>query len=514
MAGRRKSRRRRAVDYNKPMRNRHNKKRYELKEKILNQVDKKFEESLDNPVTLSEEQIDNIVEAIVRTGQATDTNEPFVKDIIPLGSNNDKSKKLFHRRKYYKDYAWPKPAQSQNIMDEDIPDDNSKYQGNARKIFAPFQFEDLMYNKTFYGRLDTNNYSVYPINKFLKGVRGTEDKVMLLDFVADAANGMIRKIETLKETGKMSNTSTYYEFKVKRGFTDFVSDHHTTMKAFFDTFVITWANDPRRFTRIIDFDSFCREFTYFLGLVLPKFPLSRTNLLLRKTTSPMTTGIMFEISKAKHDQDKKKYNNFILDDHFLQIQSIANGFGFMVDKNAPWRFIADLESIPMKKRMENYGFMNLQQMFDRRFYKCHLYEANSIREYFLSFYDSFVEAYPYYTKVERCTDHTSKAKLLYRTQRQRNPFTDRKLLEYYYFLRAKEARMDWQQETFDIEVQTAQSIFNEYGFIAALNYVNDKTSLIVGRGANFGNKIKNQDGKRIIYNHQPSYKRSNFTMTF
>ena len=156
-------------------------------------------ESLDNPVTLSEEQIDNIVEAIVRTGQATDTNEPFVKDIIPLGSNNDKSKKLFHRRKYYKDYAWPKPAQSQNIMDEDIPDDNSKYQGNARKIFAPFQFEDLMYNKTFYGRLDTNNYSVYPINKFLKGVRGTEDKVMLLDFVADAANGMIRKIETLKE---------------------------------------------------------------------------------------------------------------------------------------------------------------------------------------------------------------------------------------------------------------------------------------------------------------------------
>ncbi len=74
--------------------------------------------------------------------------------------------------------------------------------------------------------------------------------------------------------------------------------------------------------------------------------------------------------------------------------------------------------------------------------------------------------------------------------------------------------MDWQQETFDIEVQTAQSIFNEYGFIAALNYVNDKTSLIVGRGANFGNKIKNQDGKRIIYNHQPSYKRSNFTMTF
>ena len=69
-----------------------------------------------------------------------------------------------------------------------------------------------------------------------------------------------------------------------------------------------------------------------------------------------------------------------------------------------------------------------------------------------------------------------------------------------------------QKQTFATEVERAYKIFIKYGFIAALNYINDKTTAIVGDGANFGNKIKNDDGKRIIYNHQPSYMRTSFTM--
>ena len=491
-----------------------NKERYRLKEKIFKERDRRFEDALDNKPTLTEEQIDTIIQNVVNTGNPTDTHEPFIKDVIPMGANGDRAKKLFFRRKYYKDYAWPKPAQSQDIMDEDIPDDNSKYQGMARKIFAPFVYSDLLYSKTFYGRLDTNNYSVYPTEKALEAVRGTEDQVMLINFVARAANEMIKKIETMKDSGKLSQESAYYEFKVQRGYQSFVQDHHSTMKALFDSFVTVWLNDSRRFTKVTNFNTFCNEYTYFLSMILGKMPVSRANLITRRTTSPLTSGIMFEISKAKHDQDKKKYNNFILDDHFLQIQSVANGYGFMVDKNAPWRFIADLESPPMRARLQEMGFEKLQDMFNNYYYKAHLYEVNSLKEYFLSFYDSYVESYPYYTIVEKCGTAGSKAKLLYREPRAKNPFTDKKLLEYYFFIRAKEATLDWTQEKFDLEVDTAFELFKKYGFVEALNYVNDKASIIVGKGANFGNKIKESDGKRIIYNHQPSYKRTSFTMKF
>jgi len=245
---------------------------------------------------------------------------------------------------------------------------------------------------------------------------------------------------------------------------------------------------------------------------LPKFPITRTNMEIRRGTSPLVSGIMFEISNSKHDDDKEKYENYILDRHFLQIQNIANAFGFMVDKNAPWRFIADLESPQMKKRMADLGFDTLQMMFDSYYYRAHLYEADSLKTYFLSFYDSYIQTYPYYTVVEKCKEG-SKAKLLYRQQRAQDPFTDKKLLEFYYFIRAKEAGKDWNQESFDIEVVAAYEIFEKFGFVEALNYINDKTSLIVGRGGNFGNRTKMSEKERIIYNHEPSYKRNNFKIT-
>ena len=197
-------------------------------------------------LTLSDKEMDNIVENIVKTGDPTDTFEPFLTaggSPMPKGTNGDRSKSLYYRRKYYKDYAWPKPAQSQDIMDPDIPDDNSKYRGYASKIFAPFQYEDLMYNKTFYGRVDTMNYPIYPKaipQLILKSVTGTEGNVVLLNFVAEAANDMISKIETLKQTGKLQSDSAFYGFKVEKGYKDFVSEHHNAIKAMYDAFVSNW----------------------------------------------------------------------------------------------------------------------------------------------------------------------------------------------------------------------------------------------------------------------------------
>lgn len=503
--------------------NRINKVRYALKEKVAFSKNIFYADTLDNQPALSEKELDDIIQKVVETGNPEEPYEPFIDDIIPKGRNRDKTKKLYYRRKYYRDYAFPRamPEGSQNIMDPDVPDDDSKYQGNANKVFAPFQHEDMIHRKTFYGRLDTKNYSIYPDptpNRVLKLVNGTEN-VFLVNFVCDALNDMMEKINTLKNSGKLPRTSAYFQFKVHRGWQSFVSGHEKMVKAIFEAYVSNWATDVRRFSKITNFRTFSEDFVSFLSSYLSRMPLTRANMVIHRSTSPMISGIMFEISKAMHDEDEKKYSEFIKDDYFLTIQNIANGYGFMIDKNAPWRFIADLESPQMRERMAELGFDTLQEMFDAQYYRAHLYEVNSLREYTLAFYDSFVESYPYYSVYTKCGDGT-KAKLLYREARPKNPFDsgtsygDRKLLEYYYLIRARESFKDWNQEEFDFEVETAWQIFKEFGFVAALDYVNDKTSLIIGRGANFGNKEKMSDGKRIIYNHQPSYKRSSFTMKF
>ena len=95
---------------------------------------------------------------------------------------------------------------------------------------------------------------------------------------------------------------------------------------------------------------------------------------------------------------------------------------------------------------------------------------------------------------------------------KQNPFTDKKLLEFYYYIRAKEAHLDWSQKEFDVEFEEALEIFREFGFVASLNFINDKTTYHVGRGGNSGIRTKKDENNRIIHTHQSSHKRNSFTI--
>ncbi len=491
-----------------------NKKKYAIKEDIaFNKTNFKYQEALDNFEQFSDQEIDDIIEEVIKSSNSDTYLEPFSKKIIPKGKNTSKTKKLYYNKKYYYEHAFPKPQKqsSQDILEGNAVDDQSKYQGESRNVFMPFEIIDFNHEKAFYGKIDTHNRSIYPSEKFLSLVDNTTD-VFLLNFVCDALNDMLRKIEKLKESNKLSKKSIYYNFKVEKGWTSFVKDHHNTMQSIYRGFISKFANDRSNTMNIYSFKDYSRQFLSFLNIFLSKFPMTRTNLQLRSTTNPRISGIVFEISTTKHDDDQKKYENFILDKHFLQIQNIASGYGFMVDKNAPWRFTADLESPQMRARWaDQLGFQTLQDMFDAYYYKTHLYEVNSLKTYFLSFYDSYVESYPYYTESYKCGEGV-KAKVLYRKKREKDPFSDRKLLEYYYFIRAKESFKDWNQETFDNCLEEAFQVFNHYGFIEALNHINDKTTHIYGRGGNPGMKTKKDEKNRIFFNHQPSYKRNNFSI--
>ena len=133
------------------------------------------------------------------------------------------------------------------------------------------------------------------------------------------------------------------------------------MESIYQGFISKFANDRTKNLNISKFSDYSKHFLSFMSIFLSKFPLTRTNLQLRRTTNPRISGIVFEISNSKHDDDKKKYQYYILDKHFLQMQNIANGYGFMVDKNAPWRF--QQVRISQMTRMKQSLF--IEEMFDR-----------------------------------------------------------------------------------------------------------------------------------------------------
>ena len=486
-----------------------NDKRYLLKERLAKKFDTRYDEALNkSPDQLEEKQINEIVNEITSLKEKL-TLTPYEKQVVPLGKNSDKTKVLFHRRKYYRDYALPDTTKNLNEIDGEVPDDTTNFQGERNAIVSPFATIDLLNQKSFYGKIDTNNRSIYPSEKFLKMVN-TEKTVMLINFVADAANDMMEKIERMTQTGKIKSTSTYAQFEPKTGWSSFTSVHHSFMKGVFELFISKYATSSEFFTKIVDFNSYVTHFVNFLNAFLPVHPITRSNMQLASVVNPNITGLVFEIESDPHDDDEKKYKKYILDPHFEDITKIANGFGFMIDKNAPWRFIADLESPQMQQRMEDLGFFTLQDMFSAYYYDTHLYEINAIRDYFLSFYDSYVEAYPFYAKVDVCAAG-AKTILHQRRKRNKNPFTDSKLLEVYLYIKAKEGNKEWNQSNFDLCLKEAISVFNTYGFVNALHYINDKTTNIVGEGANPGMRTKIEENYRI-YSTRQTYNNSTYTI--
>jgi len=486
-----------------------NHRKYKIKEKILDSVEKRFRDVMDNQETFTEREINELVEEIVKNGIPNDVMEPFNPSIIPLGKNDNRTKTLYFNKKYYFDYAFPKGFKeaSQDTITGEAIDDLTEYQGESRKIFAPFNTIDFIHEKIFYGRLDTHNRPIYPSNKFLRLVPGTTD-VLLLDFVWEALIDMRTKLSRMKDIGKLKKKSVYFNFEIKKGWEDSLADHHKVMETAFHGFISKYAKLGSN--KIKNYRDYTKEFVRFLDALLPVFPLTRSNLQLRRAAKPAMSGIVFEIATAKHDDDKLKYESYILDEHFLQIQKIANAFGFMVDRNAPWRFVADLESPQMQQRMRDKGYQNLQDMFDKCYYQTHFFEISALKKYMLSFYDSYIEAYPYYTETKKCGDG-SKSKLTYRKKRTEQDFTDRKLIELYFYIRAKEAKKEWDQRYFDLSVEEAYVVFQKYGLTECLHHIHDKTCIIVGDGANYGIRTKRDENNRIFSTHQ-SYNNSTFTI--
>ena len=282
-----------------------NTKKYSIKERIINQVDFDFQKGLDNKTIFTEKEMDDIIENIIESSDATERLEPFSPDIAPKGKNSQGTKKNYYHKRYYDEHAFPKPAEQHvGIGEEDFVDDQSKYNGTSRNIFIPFGTLDFVKNKAYYGRLDTKNYSVYPSEKFLKLVNTTTD-VFLVDIVADAANEMLDKIELLKETGKLAQSSVYYKFKPKKGWESFLQDHHKTMNTIYEGFVVKYVNSPQMFTKVTSFEKYSKEFISFLNQFLPKFPITRTNMILRRSTNPRISGLTFEIATDRHDDDER-----------------------------------------------------------------------------------------------------------------------------------------------------------------------------------------------------------------
>lgn len=247
-------------------------------------------------------------------------------------ANNDQGAyRLFVNRKEYHNSAWASYAKRPTPI-------------------------DMWYEKPYFGRLDSFGNALSVNNQYMKQFDNRSKNVFALNFVVDAFQNMVDFYNTGINVGKVkTENSSLVILEAKEGWYSQDKQYELYLsnalyKSFNASFMAK-GNDHK----VSNFEDFMIMFKKFLSTVLPRFPFTKTGYISSTKNDPITSGLMIEIlENVDCGNDQEKYDSFINDPNIDFYLYSAQRYGFKVDKNVPWRLVADLGSPIMQKFMENY----------------------------------------------------------------------------------------------------------------------------------------------------------------
>ncbi len=257
-------------------------------------------------------------------GQA---REPLPSGLRVFGSNTSTSLEVYQQRLRYRNDVYP--------------------------ALGPIRFFNFWGADRYLGRVSTEGNMVLPQESQLKPLRYADESLFAINFVADAWRDFAEKVRELTRREVLYAESAYANPTAKNAWESAADSYHgymvdTVYPVFANNFMRSYKNRKR----LVNLNSFFDVFTGFCeGVIDTGGPITRSGYLESIYCSPMNTGLAIEIADNYHADDFNKVDQFLTDKNFELITKIASYYGFVIDKNAPWRFVADVGSAAMQEYM-------------------------------------------------------------------------------------------------------------------------------------------------------------------
>ena len=386
--------------------------------------------------------------------------------LVPMGNNKLGARAIFREKTKYRDRAYP-PLGAQPI-----------------DTFSSYNY--------LYGRIDDKFNAIYPAEENLKQlpVPDKEKSTMFaMNFVADAFSDLQEYFKKAARMGRIEQEETAYptveatlalssEDSVHRTYGTYIQELYTVFVGEF--------MDSSLEQQILNFDDFIKIFLAYVTKVCYRGPFTRVAFCTSKYMNPRASGLVVELFEGKHDDDYAKYTGFLRDNNFSFFKRACERHGFMVDKNAPWRIFADIDSPYMREKMEDYGMMDREMLFPTYYIRAIDYEMDNLKTRLFQIYSLYVQQYPEMTILRPKSDALMKAgnkfggqktKITYKSRQQMtwDEFGERYGDEYWLrlliYIRAVETNKPFTQREFEHSCRLACEYLNYVGRARAIEYV-------------------------------------------
>jgi len=228
-----------------------------------------------------------------------------------------------------------------------------RYEYQVYPAIGPEKFYNFWGEDRFLGRVSLDGNVLLTKESHLKPLRYADEAIFAINFVADAWRDFAEKIRELTRREVLYADGAYANMTAKNAWNSSEDAYHSYMNdSIYPVFANVFMRDYQNQKKLVDLDSFLDVFTGFCeGVVSRGGPITRSGYLESIYSSTMNTGLAIEIAEFDHADDYGKVSDFLTDKNFETVVKVASYYGFIIDKNAPWRFVADVGSAAMQEYM-------------------------------------------------------------------------------------------------------------------------------------------------------------------
>ena len=360
---------------------------------------------------------------------------------------------------------------------------------------------DLERKHLFYGKIDDKGDTVIMDTNFLVGVESAAGSAnLLMDFVADAFFSMKVNYRKAVRSGLSRDSIYYKDLKVHKSWSNGSLDFNYTeyIKTLYTNFVDTYLASNRREENIKNMKDFVREFLKYSLRISNYYPLTMSGYITSVHCPTYSSGLVLEIANEEHGvQNNRSIYEYLTDEYYSFWAKHVQKFGFMVDRNAPWRLVFNVASgykqyqespdnlAGAHRFMARYG-VTYENVFQYRFLKAYKFDLLNLRNVMELLYDQFYKQFSTYEKEEFKLDSQGRCSRVkvQRTRQSRAPLPDsleaagmddEYWLKVLLKLRMRETNYEHDAYSFEAFASDLIERYRLFGLETALKYINGLT---------------------------------------
>ena len=293
--------------------------------------------------------------------------------------------------------------------------------------------------KLLYGRVSRRFVPMYFDSKFLslKNIGHSpksEDNIVAANFVVDMFSDLSRQFDKSLALGKISADDPFLSnLKVYKAFSDPKQLYNSHLENYMQAIAKEFKRQKLKFK---DFHEFMTHFENLIPVVLPKFPFTFSAYMKSGYCPINASGLAIEIADIDYFNDQEKIDKFINSPNWEFYLNACRSYGFMVDKNLPWRIVADIGSQEILNYSSVYGLNTTSSIIVGGYSMAHSFFFNNFKFYLLRLYN--LARSRSYTITEECNGRTI-AKIVksknYNIEEIEEILTQERLLKLYFKIR-------------------------------------------------------------------------------